>query len=223
MWTKLFQTFRSNRILKRLVEDFGTILDDSRSMYQKILSLLYEGGDVNYAHDFIYETDKRINQAVQDVRRHLVEHLSLTGVVDLPASLIIMSVLKDAERLGDYCKNLYEVAEHLDKETVHTAYWERIKTMHYDVLPMFDRVKEAFAVSDKELAQEQMDLMRKVTSVSDELIDELYTAEITPNQAICYALLTRYCKRVSSHLGNIASSVVVPLPLLDFLDEPRES
>ena len=75
---------------------------------------------------------------------------------------------------------------------------------------MFDDVKKAFMISDKELAQKQMDRMRDITKRSDGLIDQLYKTDMPANPAIGYALLTRYCKRVSSHLGNIATAVVVP-------------
>lgn len=223
MWTKLLQTMKSNRFLKLLLEDYSKLIDDSRSMYAKILTILHENANVEHAHDFIYETDKRINHGVQNIRRRLIEHLSITGVMDLPAALILISVMKDIERTGDYCKNMYEVALMLQRAEGTDHYWEQIKKLQYDVLPMFEEVKGAFMVSNKERAQGQMDQMRDITERSDALIDELYSTSLSANNAIAFALLTRYCKRVSSHLGNIASAVVVSLPMLDFLDEPKES
>jgi len=36
---------------------------------------------------------------------------------------------------------------------------------------------------------------------------------------VCLALAFRFLKRVNAHLGNIASSVVMPLHKIDYFDE----
>jgi len=49
------------------------------------------------------------------------------------------------------------------------------------------------------------------------MFEELANEEgLTVEYAVIYTLLSRYLKRVSSHLKNIASSVVNPFPRMGF-------
>jgi phosphate uptake regulator len=44
---------------------------------------------------------------------------------------------------------------------------------------------------------------------------------IVVEEAVCFALIARYFKRLASHLTNIATSVVLPLSELDYYDERK--
>ena len=57
---------------------------------------------------------------------------------DAPACLILMSVSKDVERAGDYCKNLLEVAEMLKTPAQETKYAD-------DLREIADQVASSFA------------------------------------------------------------------------------
>ena len=55
-------------------------------------------------------TDKKINEFERDVRRKVMTHLVVSGNQYLGAGLILVSVVVDIERMGDYTKNIYELA-----------------------------------------------------------------------------------------------------------------
>ena len=60
----------------------------------------------------IYEKDVKINKTERAVRKQLVGHLCVAGnTADVPFALLMMSMVKDVERLGDYAKNLTEVPD----------------------------------------------------------------------------------------------------------------
>jgi phosphate uptake regulator len=40
--------------------------------------------------------------------------------------------------------------------------------------------------------------------------------QLAADEAVAYVLLSRFYKRVSAHLANIATSVVSPVPMLDY-------
>ncbi len=46
---------------------------------------------------------------------------------------------------------------------------------------------------------------------------------LSTNEAVCFALTARYFKRITAHLSNIATSVVLPLSELDYFDEKRRA
>ena len=67
-------------------------------------------GNLKERHYF--EQDAKVNALEQTIRRQIITHLSLPGnEADAPYSLLLMTLVKDVERLGDYAKNLAQLAE----------------------------------------------------------------------------------------------------------------
>ena len=55
---------------------------------------------------------------------------------------------------------------------------------------------------------------------SDALVEKVANdLSLNANQAVCLSMAFRFLKRVNAHLGNIASSVVMPLHKIDYFDE----
>ena len=52
-----------------------------------------------------------------------------------------------------------------------------------------------------------------------EIIKELAVGGMATNSAVCMTLMARYFKRISAHLANISTSVILPVSNLDFFDE----
>ena len=53
----------------------------------------------------------------------------------------------------------------------------------------------------------------------EEAIRSLTTSDLATNDAICLVLTLRFFKRLVAHMSNIASTVVMPVDLIDFYDE----
>ncbi len=64
-----------------------------------------------------------------------------------------------------------------------------------------------------------MEGARNLAKKCDAMISDLMEDELPTRDAVLLTLLARYLKRVSLHLSNIASSVVMPLHRLDYFDE----
>ena len=59
----------------------------------------------------ILTMDKKLNAFERDVRRKVMTHLSLGNNADLTAGLVLISIVIDIERIGDYSKNIYDLAQ----------------------------------------------------------------------------------------------------------------
>ena len=57
----------------------------------------------------LYERDVAVNELERSIRRKVLRHLTVNPGHDVAICLALMSVAKDAERIGDYCKNVFEV------------------------------------------------------------------------------------------------------------------
>ena len=79
---------------------------------------------------------------------------------------------------------------------------------------MYKRQKQ-----DQEKAREFLQEVQELEDTFQGLIEE--GLEVVGENAAGRVLAYRYLKRLLSHLGNIISSIVLPLDKLDAFDEPR--
>jgi hypothetical protein len=107
----------------------GEMLDTCVSMNKFTYRVLIEGMNDAEAQAKLYDRDQHINVLEREVRRSVVTHLALEQrSEDIPSGLIFMNVVKDAERIGDYLKNIYDVAHDLMPEDAdRTIYKDRLK------------------------------------------------------------------------------------------------
>jgi len=221
MFKNLLSFWKGKDFLVQVLDDFKIMLNDSETMFEAVCAQLLTGKEKTGLKDKIYKIDKQVNNLQKDIRRRIVEHLSLQPTVDVNACLILMSVVKDAERLGDYSKNLYEVTELLAGPIDSALFTEYFDEMDKKILALFQQTQKAFIEADEEQARSAWEHEKKIAKGCDQIVERLAKSNLTVNQAVCFTLVARHFKRIVAHLVNIATSVVLPLSDLDYFDEKR--
>ena len=221
MFKNLLSFWKGKDFLAQVLEDFKTMLNDTESMYQSVCARLLDNEDQPDLKKKIYGIDKAVNVLQKHIRQRIVEHLALRPTVDTTACLLLMSVVKDAERLGDYAKNLLQITEFLDKPIDRTLFSQYFDGVDEDVLELFKHTKQAFIETDVNMANLAWDYEKRIARSCDEIVRKVAQSNLTVNEAVCFALIARYFKRIMAHLVNIATSVVLPLSDLDYFDEKR--
>ena len=221
MFKDLLSFWKGKDFLVQVLEDFKAMLDDSESMFQSVCDRLLDNKDQPDLKKKIYEIDKTVNVLQKDIRKRIVEHLTLQPTVDTTACLLLMSVVKDAERLGDYAKNLLQITEFLQKPIDRALFTEYFNGVDKELLELFKNTKRAFIETDLDMANSTWGYHQKIGKGCDEIVIKVAHSNLTVNEAVCFALIARYFKRINSHLTNIATSVVLPLSDLDYFDEKR--
>lgn len=221
MFKNLLHFWKGKDFLNQVLEEFKNMLDDSQIMFDSVCKKLINDEESPGLKDKIYEIDRKVNSLQRDIRKRVVEHLSLQPSVNVPTCLILMSVVKDAERLGDYCKNLFEVSKLLAKPLDKEKYLKLFNNIENEISELFEQTKKAFIESDEEKAKNSWGYKREISQRCDGIIKELANSNIAINEAVCFTLMARYFKRIAAHLTNIATSVIVPLSDLDYFDEKR--
>ena len=219
MFKNLMSFWKGKDFLTEVLEDFKNMLQDTKYMFELVCEGLIDGKPEPDLKDKIYKVDKKVNNLEREIRKRIVEHLAIQPSVDVPVSLVLMSVVKDAERVGDYCKNLFEVIELLSKPVEKTKFRGLFDELDKKILEIFEKTQKAFMESDEKIAKEILYLERSIVKSCDEIIKKLAQGSLSTNEAVCYALTARYFKRVAAHLVNIGSSVILPISDLDFFDE----
>ncbi len=218
MWRELWRALRGTDALAEMTAGLGEMLDIGRWMFEQASRVLARSANWNELADKLYAEDRRINQTERRIRERIVAHLTTTGSADLAPCLVLMSVVKDAERIGDYCKNIFEVGKLYTREYTHPEFANPLDEIRTGVLPLFAQAKQAFMSGDRSLANEVLTKADTYVQNCEQIVRQLLSVHesIAPDEAVAYVLLARFYKRVAAHLSNIATSVVSPVPMLDF-------
>ncbi len=224
MFKELIEALRRRPLLGQMWSEMEEMLGAAVEMFRPIAAALAGREEMTRTiHDRVYETDRRINHLQRKVRKQLVEHLSMAPGSDVPISLVLMSITKDAERVGDLCKNLLEVAEAMESPVGTGPHGDRVKRLLEETEALFEPTATSTVNSDKEMAEKAVETGRVLAKRCDALIDDVMKDNLPTREAVLLALTARYLKRVSLHLTNIGSSVVMPLHRLDYFDEESGS
>jgi phosphate uptake regulator len=222
MFQNLLQFWRGKDFLSQVLDEFKKMLDDTHQMFNSVCCRLIDNKEDSFLKDNIYSLDKKVNNLEKDIRKRIIEHLAIQPSVDLPTSLLLMSVVKDAERLGDYAKNLFEVTDILNGSLDKEKYRQFFDDIGEDLEKLFNITKEAFIDSDEKQAASAWNFETKIARRCEEIIVKLANSDLPVNTAVAFTLIARYYKRIAAHLTNIATSVIVPLDQLDYFREKRK-
>lgn len=222
MFQNLLQFWRGKDFLSQVLDEFKNMLDDTHQMFNSVCSRLIDNSKQDGLKDNIYSLDRKVNSLEKDIRKRIIEHLAIQPSVDLPTSLLLMSVVKDAERLGDYAKNLFEVTNILNQPLDKEKYLQLFDSIGQDLEKLFNITKEAFIDSDEKKAASAWDFETKIVQKCEDIILKLANGDLSVNTAVSFTLIARYFKRIAAHLTNIATSIIVPLDQLDYYREKRK-
>jgi phosphate uptake regulator len=220
MLKELIRMWKKIDLLEQSFQQFLSMIDNVEDMFRCSTDALFGARKCADAREMLLKTDITVNKTERRIRKNLVEHLAVNPRADAPACLILMSASKDVERAGDYCKNLLEVADMLATPAMQTAYADDLREMADLVTAGFSKTKTAFADEDHTLAHDLIVEETRLAKRSDAMVEKIANDEtLDANRAVCLALAFRFLKRVNAHLGNVASSVVMPLHKIDYFDE----
>ena len=217
----IMSLFREDDWAGDLVEMLDEMLELSGRMFTYTMGVVVRAENSADHNAELFDRDKRINSLMRKIRRRVVSRLSVGGRRDeIPTALIFMNAVKDAERIGDYVKNLYEIADLMGDEPDRELYTKWLGDRTSRIAALIEATREAFTASDDEAAARVIADARRLGKECETAIREITEWSGSVRDAVCLVLALRFMKRVSSHLSNIATTVVMPVDLLDFHDEP---
>ncbi len=220
MLRDLISIFRADDPLGRMGDNFAKMLRLTQDQTMRAGQIFFSKPASPEERTQIYKQDVKVNKLERKIRKQVIAHLSIAGnAADVPYSLLLMSLVKDVERIGDYAKNLAETLDVSgailpDDDTV-----AELKEIRDGVEGVFEAVAEVFARSDEEEAVELIRQGRDMSHRCDALIDRIAKSDYDAATTVAVTMGTRFYKRIGAHLLNILSGVVMPLHKLDYYDE----
>ena len=218
MFKALIEVFRKEDLLQQAYNSCIEMLKVDYEMFDAAYKSL-RFSDIGELADDIYAKDAKINEFERDVRRKVLAHLSTTQTKDIVFGLIMVSIVIDIERIGDYTKNIVELAKNHPQKLQSPQFHDQLTDLENSVINRFQIVIEAFKNIDVEAARSLMLQHRANTKLCDSLVKSLIQEKhpgLACTDAVAIALYIRYLKRVSAHITNIASGIVNPFDRIGF-------
>ena len=197
------------------------MLQDNRHTFDLAINAVIGGTDAKAVGKEVRKSDKRVNRAEREVRRRLIVHASVQGErADLTRVLIAMSIIKDAERVGDQAKNIWDLADAgVDLSDAPDLKW--LAGLRDQTSRLIAECTRIYQDRDREAAHELIPQMDAILDEYDECVLTQLNSDASAQDAVARALLCRYLKRITGHLMNVITSLVMPLERLDYYDEKK--
>ena len=219
----IIDLFKQDNWTNDLVETVNEMLELAASMFDYAAGVTVDGQPDTDPQALLYDRDRRINMLERKIRRRVISRLSMRRVqAEVPTALIFMNVVKDGERLGDYIKNLHEIGDMMPPQPDRDLYRRWLADPTAKIEGLFTTTRRAFSESDEELAGKVIQQAKAEGRAYEKMIREITTSDLATIDAVCLVLHLRFYKRLVAHMSNIATTVVMPVDLIDYYDEPEE-
>lgn len=226
MWKELFSLASSNNLFVEAHEQAADMLDTDWIMYQASVESL-RNSDTGEIEIDIYAKDKEVNRAERDIRRKIFTHLCVSGSTNLSAGLALVTVVIDIERIGDYTKNIYDLARCHPQRLHAGSLEEKLKAAEAGITDLFKNMITSYKNDDVELARKVMlDYKGSLSAACGEIGNAIVRGEaddLNAADAGAVALYARFLKRIASHSRNIISGVVNPFPRIGYKEKKEEA
>jgi len=223
MFGEFIKLWRKKTLTAETLELAEKMLSMTREMFFEAVWSLRES-DTGQLRIDIYQHDKTINKLERDVRKKVLTHLLITEKSEIVSGLTLANVVTDIERIGDYTKNIADLAT-LHKALLSGSEFEATITgIEQKVKEFFDLTVKAFPESDADLARRVLNGYKDVSRDSAILTNTLVKGECqcSVSDAVTLALYSRFLKRVAAHLFNVCTSIVNPYHRIGFKEKTKD-
>ena len=216
----LVNIWKSEDSLSQAWSESNDMLHLSHEMFKDAIEAL-RSGEKNKVLKNIKLRDEKINNYHREIRRKVVTYYSVSkDVSNIDSGLVLINIVVDIERIGDYSKNILDLAKHYPKKFVSEKFSEDLRIIEKAVLGRFSTTIEAVENMDEKIAIELIESYRNdLGKLSDKIVASSISGDVEigkENKTASVALYARYLKRIGAHLKNITSSVVNPFESIGY-------
>lgn len=196
------------------------MLQLSHEMFTDSINAL-RSGEKNKVIKSIKLRDEEINQYHRDIRKKVVTHYSVSkDVTNINSGLVLINMVVDIERVGDYTKNILDLAKYYPKKLRSEKISEDLRIIEQAVIERFQNTVKAVEEMDEIAAKELIKSYRSdLGKLSDNLVASSISGDLKigeEHMASSMVLYARYLKRIGAHLKNITSVVINPFESIGY-------
>ena len=115
---EILNLWKSENLLSQAWDETSEMMSLSHEMYEEAIYNMREGVKRKKLIK-LKKRDKEINNYQKEVRKKVITHFSVTkNINEIPSGMVLLSIIIDVERLGDYTKNILDLAINYDKKII---------------------------------------------------------------------------------------------------------
>lgn len=196
------------------------MMELSREIFTQAIKYLRRGENIDTLKA-LKKRDREINAYQQEVRRKVLTHYSVDqDTTDMANGLILINMVVDIERIGDYAKNILDLAINHPDQIISEDIGSELAEVENEVKERFDKTIEAIHTQDAEIAKSLMEGYREqMTGLSDNIVNGVLRGEKeygSVSKTAAVTLYARYLKRIGAHLKNITTTIVNPFDSIGY-------
>ena len=220
IFREIVNLWKSEDLLSQAWDESYKMMMLSNEMFTQAIKYLREGENDETIR-MLKKRDVEINTFQRDVRKKVVTHYAISqDIEDLPNGLVLLNMVVDVERLGDYTKNILDLALNHPNIIKSEEFSEDLYHVEQEVISRFSKTIEAIHTQDADVARSMMVSYKEtLTSISDDIVNGCISGEITlgdESKTVSLALYARYLKRIGAHLKNITTVLINPFEAVGY-------
>lgn len=219
LFKDIVQLWNSDDLLSQAWDESYDMMVLSNEIFTKAIKYLRRNESIETIKT-LKKRDAEINVFQQDVRRKVVTHYAVSqNLKDLPSGLVLLNMVVDVERVGDYTKNILDLSLYY-KDTIRAEDFSKdLAEIEKEVSSRFEKTIKAINSQDAEVAKSLMSSYKDVVRASDEIVKSCISGDISlgnESKTASLALYARYLKRIAAHLKNISTILVNPFEAVGY-------
>ncbi len=220
LFKDIINLWKADDLLSQSWDESYKMLNLSHEIFQQALIYLRNGENIDTLKA-LKKRDKEINEYQRDVRRKVLTHYAVEqDTSNMADGLILINMVVDIERIGDYCKNILDLAINHDQSIKSSEISEDLAMIEEEAKSRFEKTIQAIQAQDVEIAKSLMEgYKEQMTGKSDEIVNGILKDELhfgSEARTASIALYARYLKRIGAHLKNITTTLVNPFDAIGY-------
>ena len=216
----LVNIWKSEDNLSQAWDESNDMLHLSHEMFNDAVDAL-RSGEKNKVLKSIKLRDEKINNYHREIRKKVVTYYSVSkDVTNIDSGLVLINIVVDIERIGDYSKNILDLAKHYPKKFVSEKFSDDLRTIEKAVIERFSTTVGAVEDMDEKIANDLLSTYRDgLGKISDDLVASSISGKVEigkENKTASVALYARYLKRIGAHLKNITTAITNPFESIGY-------
>ncbi len=216
----LVNFWRQENLLSQAWQESFDMLDCSREMFIDAITILRKDSKRKTVIA-LKKRDRKINEYQKNVRRKVMTHFALQKEnKNLSSGMVLVNMVIDIERLGDYTKNILDLAIYHPEKLIAEEISPELRKIEKKILKRFKNTVLAIKNQDAEKAYAlQKTYNNQVNEASDELVNGILAGKLKfgdETQTATIVLYARYLKRIGAHLKNITSVLINPVDTIGY-------
>jgi len=211
---EILNLWKSQDLLSQAWEETSEMMEFSQDMFGEAIFSMREGVKRKELIS-LKKRDREINAFQKEVRKKVVTHFSIIkNINDIPSGMVLLSIINDVERLGDYTKNILDLALNYKQKIISENLLPELREIEIEVENRFKSTLNAINIqSEDEATKLLLSYEKDIALASDKIVNGCISGDLQfkSNQiSTVVSLYARYLKRVGAHLKNVTTTITNP-------------